>query len=222
MCGRYALYTPRSVIAEKYFGLTDNPGDQEARYNIAPGTRITLVRAGEAKDRDVEFDRSWWGFRPKWAKEDAPTPINARAEKVATSKYFAHSFRKYRGLVPANGWFEWRETAAGKVPYYITRRDDGLLWFAGIWSGMPEGEGTRCAILTAPATEKIKFVHPRMPMTLDFECARAWLDPAIRAREAIRAATKRPDPDQYIAWPVSRRVNKPENDDAELIEAVED
>lgn len=31
MCGRYALYTPRSAIAEKYFGIERAIGDQIAR-----------------------------------------------------------------------------------------------------------------------------------------------------------------------------------------------
>jgi putative SOS response-associated peptidase YedK len=38
MCGRFALHTPRSRIATRYFDLQLPVGDVHARYNITPGT----------------------------------------------------------------------------------------------------------------------------------------------------------------------------------------
>ena len=107
MCGRFALHTPRSRIAARYFDLQLPVGDTHAKYKITPGMQITSVLA--TPDDLVSFDFSHWGFRAPWAKEDAPTPINIRAEKAATSPYFRSAFAHRRCLIPANGWYEWRK-----------------------------------------------------------------------------------------------------------------
>ena len=112
MCGRFALYTPRSRIAARYFDLQLPVGDVHAKYNITPGVQVTSVHA--TPDDPVSFDFSHWGFRPPWAKADAPIPINIRAEKAASSPYFRSAFAHRRCLIPANGWYEWRKTESGK------------------------------------------------------------------------------------------------------------
>jgi len=221
MCGRFAMYTLPSTMAWRYFGLDRRPGDDAPRYNVAPGTPIALFRAGEGAE-PVELDFSWWGFRPHWAGDDAPAAINARAETVASSRYFHRAFSRHRGLVPADGWYEWRPTEAGKQPHFITRADGEPVWLAAIWTRAPEGEGTRCAIITQPAAENLRHVHSRMPMALDLDCAEAWLDPEATERDAIKAATRRLEPGLITDWPVSRRVNRPDNDDPGLLEAVDE
>jgi putative SOS response-associated peptidase YedK len=86
-----------------------------------PARRLTHV--GSRTEKESALDFSHWGFRPTWAKEDAPTPINIRAEKAATSPYFRSAFAHRRCLIPANGWYEWRKTESGKEPYYITLKE---------------------------------------------------------------------------------------------------
>jgi putative SOS response-associated peptidase YedK len=41
MCGRFALHTPRSRIASRYFDIQLPVGDVHASYNITPGIQIT-------------------------------------------------------------------------------------------------------------------------------------------------------------------------------------
>jgi putative SOS response-associated peptidase YedK len=47
---------------------------------------------------------------------------------------FRDSFKKRRCLIPASGYYEWRETPEGKQPYYFTRRDGQIISIAGLWS----------------------------------------------------------------------------------------
>lgn len=58
-------------------------------------------------DEDPLFDEVWWGYRPKWAGQSGPQPINARAERLDKSKYFRGAFHKHRCLITADGWYEW-------------------------------------------------------------------------------------------------------------------
>ena len=221
MCGRFALHTPRSRIAGRYFDLQLPVGDVHARYNVTPGTQITSIRTSD--DDPVLFDFAHWGFRPPWAKADAPTPINIRAEKAATSPYFRSAFAHRRCLIPANGWFEWRRTESGKQPYYLTLKDpepDEVLLFAGLWEPTGEGTGTCCAIVTEPASPAFAFIHDRQPVVLDPERRWQWLDPTVSDRETIRRIARRLNPERLIACPVSTRVNRPANDGPELLEPI--
>lgn len=217
MCGRYDLSRNAQEVLP-FFGI-EAEIDWAPRYNIAPSQSILTIHAGDHGRPVASW--SYWGFKPRYAeeKERAPAPINARAEKVAESNYFRSSFAKRRAIIPAYGWYEWREEAGRKQPYRFTRRDGGLILLAGLWTPSSREPGERAAIITEPARGFTRQVHPRMPVVLNDGCWRAWLDPALTEREEIRAATAALPMDEIRGYPVSLRVGNPRNDDATLIEA---
>lgn len=222
MCGRFALYTPRSVIAEQYFGIRMPVGDCIAQYNCAPGTSISFIsaRPQPREDYPVDFGFSLWGFRPETVTEEtAPRPINARAETVSHGRYFRDSFMHRRGLVPADGWYEWRVENGRKQPYYVHRTDGELLMFAAIWAPTGVGISTCCAILTQPARPEIAHIHDRMPVLLDESCWQAWLDPGVSEREGIRRIA-RPLRVDLGAYPIGTAVNRTSNNGPELIQPI--
>lgn len=214
MCGRFALYSdyPRLAAALK-LPLVER--ELSPRYNVAPGTWIPAVRWRD-EESSLVLDEVWWGYRPHWADDKAPQPINATVEKVATSNYFRGAFARHRCLVPADGWFEWVRVEGRKQPHYLTRSDGEPLWFAGIWTGRPDGK-PGCAILTEPARGVAEEIHPRMPLALDAESLGPWLDADLTNRETVRQVVRHLDAALITHWPVSQRVNKPIEDDAELI-----
>ncbi|MCC5809368.1 MAG: SOS response-associated peptidase, partial [Ectothiorhodospiraceae bacterium] len=162
MCGRYDRHSPKDRIADA-IGIAGNVGGSTPNYNVAPATYPLNVNARFGRDAP-HIEQFRWGFRPHWAKEDAPSPINARSEKVATSPYFRQAFAHRRCLVPADGWFEWQKTESGKVPQYIYNADGELLFFAGIYE-IGEGAGEPSfAILTQPAAKHLAHIHDRMPV----------------------------------------------------------
>ncbi|MCP1674413.1 putative SOS response-associated peptidase YedK [Natronocella acetinitrilica] len=214
MCGRYALYSPRSRIAGE-FGVTRNVGGNTPRYNIAPGTApLTL----NARAETLAFEQLRWGYRPHWASAESPTPINARAERVATSPYFREAFAHHRCLVPADGWYEWQAGEGGKQPYYHYHAEGALLYFAGVYACTPDGAPAGFAIITVPAKARAATVHPRMPLILAPACLGAWMDPAITRHAAIREASVRLDSEVIALHAVSTRVNRSDAEDASLIE----
>lgn len=216
MCGRFALYSPYpSLAASLRLPLEASEADLVPRYNVAPGTWISAVRRLEDEGPPV-LDAVWWGYHPHWAGEDAPEPINARVEKVATSRYFRGAFARHRCLVPANGWFEWTPVDGKKQPHFLTRDDGQPLWLAGIWSERPDGK-PGCTILTEPARGVAKQIHDRMPLALDGESLAPWLDSHLTDRETMRQTVRHLDPRQITHWPVSTRVNAPAHDDESLI-----
>ncbi|SHL51849.1 SOS response-associated peptidase [Halomonas caseinilytica] len=217
MCGRFAIYSQPPEISRR-LGLPEPDAGWAARYNVTPGTWIPGAYRPDSES-DLALGQLWWGYRPHWATGNAPEPINAKVEGVATSRYFKGAFARHRCLIPADGWYEWLSGPAGKQPHFICREDREVLWLAGIWSERADG-APGCAILTEPARGLAAEVHDRMPLALDDDSIEPWLDPDLTDREAIRHVVRHIDADSITHWPVSTRVNRPGNDDATLLHPV--
>lgn len=220
MCGRFARYSSTSELAWRYFDLKLGDDYDRPRYNIPPGTELEAFRAAE--EGGAAFQPMYWGFRHHRVM-DGPTPINARAETVATSPYFRHAFAHRRCIIPADGWYEWQPTEHGKQPYFVTLTDDApqdVIFLAGIWEPMAV-EDACCAIITEPAPPHLAHIHDRQPLTLDADCRWDWLNPELTERAEIRRHTRRLNPEALRAYPVSPRVNRPFEDDPDLLIPIE-
>jgi len=222
MCGRFALRSSTAEAAGQVLGLPPLPDWVTSRYNIPPGTGIPVILAGA--DGAPVWGGAEWGFRPRWAQSDAPKPINARAETVATSKYFRNAFAHRRCLVPADGWYEWQVSDGRKQPWFIAPGDDenaGVLFLAGIWEPSAE-DAICCAIVTEPARPPLDSIPHRQPLALEPGCLEDWLNPELVDRDAIRSAVRRLPTERLNPHPVSTEVNRPENDYEDLLKPIGD
>ena len=162
MCGRYALFRWSPALA----ALPGFPADQQPHWNIAPNGQVLLLRAG----RDGrEAARARWGLTPAWLKDLSKTPAHARAETLAEQPMFREPFRLRRGLLPANGFYEWRGSTR-KRPYWITS-GDSLLYFAALWEVYPVSghEYLSVAMITQEAASL------RRPLILGAQEQALWL-----------------------------------------------
>ena len=217
MCGRYTQRKDLAKMAE-YYGITDVATEVTPRYNIAPTQMVAaLTEPGQL----VELK---WGLIPAWAKDPkiANNLINARAETLQEKPSFRTALAKRRCLIPADGYFEWRKENGGKQPYFFHRRDDGLFSFAGLWDEWrsPDGEAVRtCTIITTESNELAAEYHHRMPAILKRSDEALWLDPSLRVPDLLQLLAPYPA-DDLAVYPVSRAVNTPGRDDAQIIEPL--
>ncbi|BBL81025.1 SOS response-associated protein YedK [Rubrobacter xylanophilus DSM 9941] len=217
MCGRYTLATPVGRVAEQ-FGAEGPLPEIPPSYNVAPGRGVAAV-VQEGGRRRLEVLR--WGLVPPWAEDPrvGDRMINARAETAASKPSFRRAFRERRCLIPADGFYEWRRLDGGKQPYYVRRRDRAPFAFAGLWEVWrgEEGELRSCTILTTRANRLLSEIHDRMPVIVPRDLYGLWLE-AEGEREELDAVL-RPYPEEELeAYPVSRLVNSPANDDPRCIE----
>lgn len=217
MCGRFVARTDRNW--QNFFSLKQPPPPFES-YNIAPSQRIPVVyRVADAN----ECELMRWGLIPFFAHgiPGQYSTINARAETVAASPAYRGPWKRgQRCIVPANGFYEWQERQDGKQPYFIHLADRELFGFAGLWDRSVTAEGEvihSCTVLTLPASPFMAAIHntrQREPAILRPEDHERWLaGNAEEARQALRPAT----PGMLAAHEVSRRVNSPRNQGAELV-----
>ena len=80
-------------------------------------------------------------------------------------------------VMPAKGFYKWREEDGMKQPYFFARKDGRPLMFAGFCDySMVKGDAVPSfAILTDEPNELVTPYHDRMPVVLDD--SETWLDP---------------------------------------------
>ena len=227
MCGRFALSAMLTDIAEEFSTSALPDRTLPVDWNIKPTQDIYIVKNEEIKIAS-------WGLIAPWSKNSVDAlrsqsqAINARSESVHEKPTFRNAFRQRRCLVPATGYYEWA-TELGryktKQPVFISRDDEKLLAFAGIFDRWisPEGEiRESVAIITRDAVGDLAKVHNRMPLFLPRNRWDKWMDSELTEVEEVRALMEIPKPDDHLRfWPVSTMVNSIRNNGAELIAPIE-
>ncbi|HLZ57997.1 MAG TPA: SOS response-associated peptidase [Ktedonosporobacter sp.] len=233
MCGRFTLTVDINSIA-RAFNVA--PSLQTVpRYNIAPTQDVVAVMSdggassptgnsiASTTSGAAHLELLRWGLIPSWAKEESvgSRMINARAETLAEKPSFKRLLRSRRCLILADGFYEWKqEELGGKTPMYITLKDHEPFAFAGLWDAWknPEGEVIRtCTIITTQPNDLVSSIHNRMPAILSADAREEWLDPGLQDEHILLPLLGSYPADAMSARPVSRLVNNPKYDSAELI-----
>jgi putative SOS response-associated peptidase YedK len=179
MCGRYTLAIPDPAEVRVRFPVGESV-EIRSRFNVAPGDDVLAVTTDREGAPRGELLR--WGLVPPWSKGPGASAkmINARVETVAEKPAYRQAYERFRCLIVADGFYEWRAAEAGpKQPFHITRSDGALFAFAGLWSSWHGDEDRKirsCTILTTAANELIAPLHDRMPVILEPSAEEEWLD----------------------------------------------
>jgi len=218
MCGRYRLSRRKQILEEQLAAISDD-ADWSPRYNIAPTQFIPVVRQNPRRARR-ELSLVRWGLVPSWAKDSSTgaTMINARSETAASKRAFCDALKFRRCLIPADGFYEWQGVGKARQPYCFEVNRGELFSFAGLWESWNDPHGRAletCSILTTSANALTARVHDRMPVILDPHCHDLWLDPGMTDTTVIGEFLKPFDASLMSCFPVSSRVNRSANDDAE-------
>jgi putative SOS response-associated peptidase YedK len=233
MCGRFAFYSPHEAVV-RLFGLPDDTPDIEPRYNIAPTTYIPVVRElpDEETPPDIAATRRlamlYWGLVPVWAKEKAigARMTNARSETLREKPAFRTAYRKRRGLVPADGYYEWMQLGPrDKQPYFMRPASGTPFALAALWEAWRDpatGELLEsCTLITTTPPKSIAFIHDRMPVIIPPAAYAEWLDPNNHDVERLDRLLCAESAGEMIAHRVSRLVSNARNEGPQLIEPVE-
>lgn len=218
MCSRYALYADPALIARTFDVRVST--DLVMSFNIVPGQTAPVVRIDQGK-RELAPLR--WGLVPPWSSspDSRLSMINARADAVARKPVYRETFRRRRCLVPASGFYEWRDGTTRRAPFYLRRRGQTLIAFAGLWERW-EKSGARLesfAIIVTPASGEAAEIHEWAPVLLAAEKWEPWLNATPEdAPQLLSLLEPRDIPLRIVE--VGPLVNDPKSDGPELIEPV--
>jgi putative SOS response-associated peptidase YedK len=245
MCGRFVIASSPELLADRFAVDEVQFDEHEPDYNVTPRAMVPIVRERPARDdrpaqRVLSIVR--WGLVPSWAEDPSigDRLINARGETVATTNSYKTAFRRRRCIVPADAFYEWtsKKRAEGtpaakgpRQPFLVHRRDGEPMAFAGMWEiwrderipdrDEPDAWLRTCTIVTTRANRVLDPIHERMPVMLPRASWDAWLDPTNQDVDSLASLLVPAPADELEIYAVSTRVNKPEHNDASLIEPVE-
>jgi len=232
MCGRYVL-----VDGQKVFMTFEQIRDAKAagikieelppRYNISPQQTAPVVAI---RNDELIVESMKWGLVPHWSKDGKIqfNTINAKSETLDQSKLYAPYFKSSRCLVPATGFYEWKEitNASGfkeKQPMYISMKDGKPFLMAGLFSVWKDEKGNEhptYTIVTTTPNELVADIHNRMPVIIPEEKIKEWLDRNNKDVESLKKLLVPYPAGKMQAVPVSKMVNNPRNDNPDLVKPI--
>ncbi|HTV46982.1 MAG TPA: SOS response-associated peptidase [Phycisphaerae bacterium] len=206
MCGRYNISKLKRFI--EIHRWIQGTLVFEPHYNAAPTQMLPVVTAS----RRIELFK--WGLIPHWAKDAKQTKPRfiARAETLAEKPSFKKLLGTKHCIIPADGFYEWKQEGAHKIPYYISLASGEPMAFAGLWDTWqsPTGVINSFTMITTTPNSLMARIHDRMPVILAPELYLEWLDHTLDLG---------PYPaDQMTARPISSKVNNTRNNSPDILE----
>lgn len=166
MCGRY--YVDEDMLAElqsviKYVDERLKVG----RYakDIFPADWAPVI---ETAGQNLRLAMKKWGYP---GIQNRGVIFNARAETVREKSRFRNGIEHHRIVIPARHFYEWN---ASKEKFTFQRNDSGILFLAGFSDLI--GNEPRFIILTTQANDSMAKVHDRMPLILERNQVREWIE----------------------------------------------
>jgi putative SOS response-associated peptidase YedK len=185
----------------------------EYNPNVAPTEMVPAFLA--ERDKPVVTRLARFGINlPSRDGKKRPPLLNARTDTLRRGS-FKTILGNQRCIIPAEGFYEWREEEGKKQPYFFYRKDSKPVLFAGIWD-MSEVKGDKVpsfAILTDEPNELVAPYHDRMPVVLDNP--KRWLAPSDHPLDEMQPLP----PERFAVRRVNPAVNKVSQKDITAIEA---
>lgn len=210
MCNRVRSLKDWSQIPRE---LSASLVNFEYNPNVAP-TENMLVFMTETEKKPVgRLARFGINLTTQNGKKRPPL-LNARTDTLRRGSFRTLVAEK-RCVIPAEGFYEWREENGKKQPYYFYRLDGKPILFAGIWDNSEVKGDTVAsfAILTDEPNELIAQFHDRMPVVVDDPLP--WLQGGDQPLDLLEPL----DYTRFGVRPVNPAVNKVAEKDLSKIEA---
>jgi putative SOS response-associated peptidase YedK len=225
MCGRVIQSSGpiRYAIVEGIDVPDNRVHNYPSRWNAAPSQELLVIRRNHHTG-EVSLDPLRWGLIPYWCQDPkgGRKPINAKCQTLDRLPMFRDAYGRRRCILPVDGFYEWKAIRGQKAkqPYAIAMKDGQPFGIGGLWENWKDpatGEWIRTfAVITTDANELVAQIHNWMPLILAPGDYNRWLSDEPDPRDLLRPFPAEP----MRIWPISTRVNKPENDEPSLLEPV--
>ncbi|MDO4670128.1 MAG: SOS response-associated peptidase family protein [Aerococcus sp.] len=176
MCGRYEFDKENSLLAHFYHRLPKTTSVQTG--TVFPGKEVLVL--GQNAHGQVKATGMRWGFD---GYEPNQLLINARSETILTKPTFSTAFKTQRCVFPMTQFYEWTKD---KQKYLFGANDP--LFVAGCYQlkETPYGLKPQAILLTRTADQTVSQVHHRMPVIIEANKLRVWLQDTAFAAEYLK------------------------------------
>ncbi len=207
MCGRYKITKPVTKVINLV--KTNIKVEDKDNYNAHPSQQLPIIKS-YSNGKALELCE--WGLVPNWSKklEKFSPLINARKETLKEKVSFKNLIQTSRCIVLADGYYEWRREDKNKTPYYFSKENNEMMFFAAIH------QNKKFCIITREATEKNSVIHHREPVIINQNQINNYLNLKKEAMEILNSIK----PPNLKFHEISKDVNNPMNNDPNLINSL--
>lgn len=173
---RYSITANAEALAQRF--SVDVPEGYRPSYNAAPTQLLPIIT--QESQKGLSF--FYWGAPPSWANKKSLTEkiINTRVESISEKLVLRKKLRERRCIIPADGFYEWKRTGKRtNIPYRFTLQDKSLFSLAGLWEEYEDEKGIMFhtfTIFSTTANESVAAIGERMPVILNPESEKLWLN----------------------------------------------
>ena len=221
MTSRYALYET-DKLRDRFALDAGLPRGVKPRYNVSPVREVPVVLL---RDGQRVVERMIWGFVPAGAKDMNSVfrykTYAVKSEGILDKPTLRTALRAQRCIVPVNGFYEWKNLASGKRPFYIRTDTHELFGLAGLYGEWTDPEGVRrgiCTVLTIDSETDSDMTPRRLPIIVDQADETDWLNPELGDLSTLFRIMRPYDASKLSIIPVSDEVNSTKLDRPDLID----
>ena len=196
-----------------------NTGDYAPTYNAAPTQKLPIITSKQP-DR---IQRFYWGLFSKLSNNKAMSPrlFNLTANALLTKSMHKKSLLEYRCLIPADGFYTWKQIAKKQqTPYYFHPNDRKAFFIAGIWEEYEDLDGSTSQsfnMITVPSWDPVSLFQNDIPAILTLDQAKIWLS-SYSSENDLSAVLEKIYPIDLSYYTVSPLINNLKVSDQSLIE----
>ena len=215
MGDRYTITADKSEILERYNIESDDR--YTPKYNAGPTQVLPILTQGS---KGLSF--FYWGQIPDRAKNRSISTklIHVESESILQKVSSRNALMSRRCVIPADGYYDWKKISKkGRIPYRFVFNNNGIVSLAGIWEEF-EDENEDIVhtfkILTTPSNDVVRPISSRMPLVLEEEEEKIWLD-KNSTEEDITALFNTYNSEKMTYYSVSPQIEDLSLNDAFLI-----
>ena len=216
MIDHYSITASPEQISERF--LVDVPEFYHAHYNASPTQLLPVITSSTPEGLSLVS----WGTAPEFAKNKTLSEklINHRTENFEDKPTLKKVLRSHRCIVPADGFYGWKKLGKKtSVPYRFVFKSQQIFSFPALWEEFEDTEGQQIQtfmIITTPADKVVSAIQERMPVILNAESEKIWLD-KNSAEEKLLHLLGSSLTTGMNHYPVSPKINQKDIDVPSLI-----
>ncbi|MDR9418264.1 SOS response-associated peptidase [Gracilimonas sp.] len=213
---RYVLEADKYIIEDAFGVSSDSEAMYQPNYNVMPGHTMPIILQ-EGDNRNLV--KSIWGLKPKSQDEEL---VEIPQEDVLEDDLLAGFVKSGPCIIPASGFYKWKETVKDPLPFYLRVLTNEVAGFAGIYTEYEDDEGKPIhafAVLTMKANALVEPLDDRMPVILQEKEYDVWLngDGEKLLKKGFSGDMLLPE---MSVFRVPELVNDPSNNSKELIQPI--
>jgi putative SOS response-associated peptidase YedK len=221
MCGRFGLHfdwqkTSHFLWDQFHVELKEDTLSLP-QFNIAPTHRlITFIHDGQK----FRVGTSLWGL--PLSDQSSQVVINARSESVFEKPMFRQAMKTRRCLILGSGFYEWKRDEKPSRVFWFHHDNQPFMLFAGLYQVVKDDQGKQTvysSMLTTSANPVMQPIHDRIPVMLNPDQYRHWVDPNTSIDELAFLFKS----SNYIGlkyYEVSAYVNQVKHNDLTCLEPI--